>query len=198
MPEISILTPLLFFIGANASEPYEEAMTRQIEDDVLRKFYIDMNPGHILYEPQSVSWVYHHSKFLRCIIGKQGFNIEDYFDVDPETESQEKLETGVDLSRISTEQIKKVLQVLSCLPAMIDLISNVELKIIDTARLTWKYFKSFYQAASSQSEQHSFGKRPPQPNSATQPHQVGSVQVCLCGSEGKTVLWLGEKFNNVG
>ena len=59
MPEISILTPLLFFIGANASEPYEEAMTRQIEDDVLRKFYIDMNPGHILYEPQSVSWVYH-------------------------------------------------------------------------------------------------------------------------------------------
>ena len=55
MPEISILTPLLFFIGANASEPYEEAMTRQIEDDVLRKFYIDMNPGHILYEPQSVS-----------------------------------------------------------------------------------------------------------------------------------------------
>ena len=70
---------------------------------------------------------------------KQGFNIEDYFDADPEAESQEKLETGVDLSRISTEQIKKVLQVLSCLPAMIDLISNVELKIIDTARLTWKY-----------------------------------------------------------
>ena len=134
---------------------------------------------------------------------KQGFNIEDYFDADPETESQEKLETGVDLSRISTEQIKKVLQVLSCLPAMIDLISNVELKIIDTAKLTWKYFKSFYQAASSQSEQHSFGNRPPQPQStATQPHQVGSVQVCLCGSEGKAVstdngLWLGEKCQNI-
>ena len=43
---------------------------------------------------------------------KQGFNIEDYFDTEPEAESQEKLETGVDLSRISTEQIKKVLQVL--------------------------------------------------------------------------------------
>ena len=71
MPEISILTPLLFFIGANASEPYEEAMTRQIEDDVLRKFYIDMNPGHILYEPQSVSWVYHHSKLL-LVCGSRG------------------------------------------------------------------------------------------------------------------------------
>ena len=43
---------------------------------------------------------------------EQGFNIEDYFDTEPEADSQEKLETGVDLSRISTEQIKKVLQVL--------------------------------------------------------------------------------------
>ena len=44
---------------------------------------------------------------------EQGFNIEDYFeDMEPEAQdSQEKLETGVDLSRISTEQIKKVLQV---------------------------------------------------------------------------------------
>merc|ERR1719219_1651975 len=119
MPGLAIFLTFLFLMDADASEPYEEAMNRQIEDDVLRKFYIDMRPSHTLYEPQS------------------GFNIEDYFDADPEAESQEKLETGVDLSRISTEQIKKVLQ-----------------------------------AASSQSEQHSFGNRPPQPHStATQPHQ---------------------------
>ena len=52
---------------------------------------------------------------------EQGFNIEDYFDTEPEADSQEKLETGVDLSRISTEQIKKVLQVLlNCLLPMIE------------------------------------------------------------------------------
>ena len=52
---------------------------------------------------------------------EQGFNIEDYFDTEPEADSQEKLETGVDLSRISTEQIKKVLQVLlNCLLPMVE------------------------------------------------------------------------------
>ena len=55
MPGLAIFIPFLFLVDTNASEPYEEAMNRQIEDDVLRKFYIDMSPGHTLYEPQSVS-----------------------------------------------------------------------------------------------------------------------------------------------
>ena len=55
MPGLAIFIPFLFLMDADASEPYEEAMNRQIEDDVLRKFYIDMSPGHTLYEPQSVS-----------------------------------------------------------------------------------------------------------------------------------------------
>ena len=55
MPGLAIFIPFLFLMDVNASEPYEEAMNRQIEDDVLRKFYIDMSPGHTLYEPQSVS-----------------------------------------------------------------------------------------------------------------------------------------------
>ena len=55
MPGLAIFIPFLFLMDASASEPYEEAMNRQIEDDVLRKFYIDMSPGHTLYEPQSVS-----------------------------------------------------------------------------------------------------------------------------------------------
>ena len=46
---------LTFFLEATTSEVYEDAMNRQIEDDVLRKFYIDMSPGHTIYEPQSVS-----------------------------------------------------------------------------------------------------------------------------------------------
>ena len=45
---------LTFFLEATTSEVYEDAMNRQIEDDVLRKFYIDMSPGHTIYEPQSV------------------------------------------------------------------------------------------------------------------------------------------------
>ena len=45
---------LTFFLEATTSEVYEDAMNRQIEDDVLRKFYIDMSPGHTIYESQSV------------------------------------------------------------------------------------------------------------------------------------------------
>ena len=55
MPGLAILIPFLFLMDTDASEPYEEAMNRQIEDDVLRKFYTDMTPGHTLYQPQSVS-----------------------------------------------------------------------------------------------------------------------------------------------
>merc|ERR1712083_53149 len=109
---------LTFFFEATNSEVYEDAMNRQIEDDVLRKFYIDMSPGHTIYESQS------------------GFNIEDYFDDDTEAESQESPNNGVDFSRISTEQIKKVLQ-----------------------------------AASSQSDQHSFDSRPSQPKLPATPQQ---------------------------
>ena len=46
---------ITFFLEATTSKVYEDAMNRQIEDDVLRKFYIDMSPEHTIYEPQSVS-----------------------------------------------------------------------------------------------------------------------------------------------
>ena len=50
---------ITFFLEATNSEVYEDAMNRQIEDDVLRKFYIDMSPGHTIYESQSVGCLNH-------------------------------------------------------------------------------------------------------------------------------------------
>merc|ERR1719500_1373844 len=89
---LPLLLALLASCSAAAVEPYEAAMERQIQDDVLRKFYIDMNSEDMdsLYQPQAAN---------------HGFSIEDYFDTEDKVE-----DAGTDLSRISTEQIKKVLQ----------------------------------------------------------------------------------------
>ena len=89
---VLLLLALLAPCSAAAVEPYEAAMERQIQDNVLRKFYIDMNSEDMdsLYQPQTAN---------------HGFSIEDYFDTEDKVE-----DSGTDLSRISTEQIKKVLQ----------------------------------------------------------------------------------------
>ena len=171
MPCLAILIPFLFLMDADASVPYEEAMNRQIEDDVLRKFYIDMSPGHTLYEPQSVSsWVHHPSFpfYLKC------------------HHCNWAAEAGVQHRRLlwygAWGRDARKARDRSWLVSDLNW-ADQEGSPGSPPRFThlfwskWSTLRKLDQAASSQSEQHSFDSRPSQPHLTATQHQVKITKV---------------------
>ena len=95
-----MLLALHLSTASPAKGTYDAAMGREIEDDVLRKFYLDMdvdrNSNLESTQPETVG----HS-----------FNIDDYYDDSKEPEYEAEQDAiDHDLSDLSTDQIRAALQ----------------------------------------------------------------------------------------